>query len=764
MALSEEELKAQQQFYQRTGGPVIGQRSTLRTQPNKLFKESQQTGRIPSNFKNWAEAERAFLAEVDKGVKPDKARKALGLTYQNVIGNYYFDIVTDRNTGERRGFNPRAVNEDLPPIAERDLRVVQGDAAVDNFRAQLKDGWGDYKKKAAYDPMAISSRDEATQVRNYLTSFLGRGDPRDQAMQIQRGHGFSASQSGGSTDLMDLWAELGHYNVHGHAGLAGNPRMHPDTMYDMNAAPTAEAAYYNQDLDRRGLTINPRSTQWPGAIMAIDESNTQTFGRRSGQSYSMGPAIDKTPGVSEAALPAQQRRRDELMAQMGASGPRQAINQANSMSIIMDPTQSIGTPVRVIQQGVPKTPMPKDVKATVVSPSGFERTIKTTQSTREELTAKLLNAGVDPGRVEQIVNRTRPFAKGPTVVPAPTAPTIKLTPSQSLGQKASAVFNIDPELVSQFSRQIGNRINRRLGKSPFDATLDTTSQKYLENIGKYQQFIDLDEASKAALGLYGENVKQYYADLNRQLRTGSSANLTPQQIAVNEFLQSNLNRTLDALPSEQKDLYRAIKDPVREGLVDLKVGDIYTDKGFGSFSADEKAALRFIRKDAPSALITVRSAEGKNIGPVMEFDEAEFLQKPGAQYRLESVDEIFSPKVGGTVPNYKFTQVTSQSLGQKAAAIANREPVPQPKPVVVAPKPVVKPKPVTKPSVKPAAKPKAAAKPAKPVRVMPSRVKPKAQESPRNQGSASMQIRRMQNIQPDVIQLPMFTSFPSIEL
>jgi hypothetical protein len=75
--------------------------------------------------------------------------------------------------------------------------------------------------------------------------------------------------------------------------------------------------------------------------------------------------------------------------------------------------------------------MPKDVKATAVSPSGFERTIKTTQSTREELTSKLLNAGVDPSRVEQIVNKTRPFAKGPTVVPAPTAPTISMPPKSS---------------------------------------------------------------------------------------------------------------------------------------------------------------------------------------------------------------------------------------------------------------------------------------------------------------------------------------------
>ena len=303
--------------------------------------------------------------------------------------------------------------------------------------------------------MAISAQDEARQVRNYLTSFFGRGDPRDQAMQVQRGHGFSASQSGGSTTWMDLWSELGHYNVHGHAGLAGNPRMHPDTMYEMNAADTAEAAYYNEDLDRRGLTINPRGTQWPGAMIAVDENNAQTFGRRSGQSYSMGPAIESNPGVSEAALPAQQRRRDELMAQMGATGPSQAVNQANSRSIIMDTTQSIGTPVRTVQAGVSVPPAQKDVKATVVSPGGFERTIKTPQSTREQLTSKLIDAGVEPTRVAEIVDKTRPFAKGPTLVPAPTQPTIVLTTSQSLGQKAAAIATREPVPVPRPQPAVG---------------------------------------------------------------------------------------------------------------------------------------------------------------------------------------------------------------------------------------------------------------------------------------------------------------------
>ncbi len=358
-----------------------------------------------------------------------------------------------------------------------------------------------------------------------------------------------------------------------------------------------------------------------------------------------------------------------------------------------------------------------------------------------------LSATMNRGSAVAQSSPMRIVQEGTTVVPYKTP---KLGKALGRAGKPDAAPSIDPELVSQFSRQIGNRINRRLGQSPFDETLNTTSQKYLENIGKYQQFIDLDEASKAALGLYGENVKQYYADLNRQLRTGSSANLTPQQIAVNEFLQGNLSRTLDALPSEQRDLYRAIKDPVREGLVDLKVGDIYTDKGFGSFSADEKAALRFIRKDAPSALITVQNAEGKNIGPVMEFDEAEFLQKPGAQYRLEAVDEIFSPKVNGTVPNYRFTQVTSSSLGQKAAAIANREPVPPPKPVVVVPKPAAKPKPA---AAKP--KPKAVTKPTPVVTTRTTKVKPT---------SASMQIRAMQNTVPDVMRIQPGMSLPSTSL
>ena len=134
----------------------------------------------------------------------------------------------------------------------------------------------------------------------------------------------------------------------------------------------------------------------------------------------------------------------------------------------------------------------------------------------------------------------------------------------------------------------------------------------------------------------------------------------------------------------------------------------------------------------------------------------------------------------------------SQSLGKTAAAIANREPLPQPKPQ---PKPAAKP--VSQPKVgqsailngqavvwnggswvrmptpkamKPAAKP--AAKPQPKVRRVGTGRWPAAaaaksagtRANPRNPGSASMQIRRMQNTVPDALKIHPGMSLPSNSL
>lgn len=137
---------------------------------------------------------------------------------------------------------------------------------------------------------------------------------------------------------------------------------------------------------------------------------------------------------------------------------------------------------------------------------------------------------------------------------------------------------------------------------------------------------------------------------------------------------------------------------------------------------------------------------------------------------------IYEPPSGAVLaPSPAATR--SQSLGRTAAAIANREPVPAPKPQpkvgqpavlngkpviwsggkwmpVPAPKAKLKDTPNITPNPKPAprvipTKPKAAAKP--PVRVIPARTQTRTQGVPRNQESASMQIRRLQNSTPDAL-------------
>jgi hypothetical protein len=104
-------------------------------------------------------------------------------------------------------------------------------------------------------------------------------------------------------------------------------------------------------------------------------------------------------------------------------------------------------------------------------------------------------------------------------------------------------------------------------------------------------------------------------------------------------------------------------------------------------------------------------------------------------------------QAAATVRNPQIVLTSSQSLGQKAAAIANREPVPPPKPVVVAPNPAAKPKPTVKP--------KAAIKPTPVGTTRTTKVKPT---------SASMQIRAMQNTVPDVIRIQPGMSLPSTSL
>jgi len=155
-------------------------------------------------------------------------------------------------------------------------------------------------------------------------------------------------------------------------------------------------------------------------------------------------------------------------------------------------------------------------------------------------------------------------------------------------------------------------------------------------------------------------------------------------------------------------------------------------------------------------------------------------QVPGVDIMTDVGSRIpLGTKPSEDVRRQAYVAVTSQSLGQKAAAIATREPIPVPRPQpavgqaailngkpvvwngsdwVKAPRPVVKP--VVKPAVKPAAKPKVKPK----ATVKPKPVVPATSTTRTIPTSASMQIRALQNAASDVIKIHPGMSLPSSSL
>ena len=216
-------------------------------------------------------------------------------------------------------------------------------------------------------------------------------------------------------------------------------------------------------------------------------------------------------------------------------------------------------------------------------------------------------------------------------------------------------------------------------------------------------------------GLTGRPVNPYISVLLGTTLSGQSSRLLPQ-----ENLET-LNYTFDQLEKQGANpvaMYDYIRERAGEGI------DVNEMARAGQQQYD-------ISKFSPKA-------EAPNAGPLRIVQPVE---PPGPTVTTRGV-----PK--GLMAEPQIVLTTSQSLGQKAAAIANREPVKPPKPVVVAPKPVaVKPKP------KP--KPKTVTKPTPVVTTKATKVKPT---------SASMQIRAMQNTVPDALRIQPGMSLPSASL
>jgi hypothetical protein len=270
-----------------------------------------------------------------------------------------------------------------------------------------------------------------------------------------------------------------------------------------------------------------------------------------------------------------------------------------------------------------------------------------------------------------------------------------------------------------------NQANQAAGRS-FENPFRPQTQSEVENLGMATNKVQ--GLAEAALlmqdlptrgGLTGSPLNPYISVLLGTTLNGQSSRLLPS-----DNLES-LNSTFDQLVKQGANpvaMYDYIRERAGEGI------DINEMARMGQEQYD-------ISRFAPSV-------EAPNAGPV-------------------KITQPATPK-GPTVTTtgVPLGLTRSQSLGQTAAAIANREPVPAPKPVTV---PVAKPavKPAVRAAAKPAAKP-AAKRAAKPARVAPavSAAKP-ARTKP---ASASMQIRAMQNTVPDALRIQPGMSLPSMSL
>ena len=211
------------------------------------------------------------------------------------------------------------------------------------------------------------------------------------------------------------------------------------------------------------------------------------------------------------------------------------------------------------------------------------------------------------------------------------------------------------ERLKEYDLAHDGRINRALGGSPFE-TADPSSNTYQQALPRLQQYIDLTADEKAALGMYGENVNQYYKQLNNKLRNSNQPKLDPESAEVLDFMESNLKTALEKLQSQGPKGYtrvingkeeqvpgrftRAVTGDFVKQLSQLKPGDEITDLGFASYTDQGGPTLDMFlsnKEDAQNAVIQL--AEGsslKNISPITEYHEGEHLAMPGTKYRLQS--------------------------------------------------------------------------------------------------------------------------------
>lgn len=149
--------------------------------------------------------------------------------------------------------------------------------------------------------------------------------------------------------------------------------------------------------------------------------------------------------------------------------------------------------------------------------------------------------------------------------------------------------------------------------------------------------------SAGGRGRFGK--EEYWVAVNQKMRYGEVRDdKSPETEAAVNFLEKNLRSALDKLPparlTEHQRLDRAVSGRIAEQLKTLKPGDIFEDKGFGSYTTSGDVVDQFLGTPDSVVVRVVNPKKAKNIsaGTIAGFGQQEHMYPGGSNFRVVKVE------------------------------------------------------------------------------------------------------------------------------
>jgi hypothetical protein len=139
--------------------------------------------------------------------------------------------------------------------------------------------------------------------------------------------------------------------------------------------------------------------------------------------------------------------------------------------------------------------------------------------------------------------------------------------------------------------------------------------------------------------------EEYWVALNQKMRYGEVRDdKSPETAAAVNFLEKNLRSALDNLPPARitgdQRLERAVSGRTAEQLKTLKPGDVFEDKGFGSYTTNGYVVDKFLGTPDSAVVRVVNPKKAKDIsaGTIAGFGQQEHMYPGGSNFRVVKVE------------------------------------------------------------------------------------------------------------------------------